>query len=235
MSIIAMFVFFIEAARMGRRDRVYPMALWMTALWWPHDGSYLLRFDKWFHGYHHWFMELFWFAIVVTFLAESTFAVQTVLYGRDELSPGRSMPVHALRVGGALACGVISWSLLKGAFADDLYLISFMGTLMWGGPSGSALLMRHPDGKGQSVLEWVAFTVMAVMYSIASIFLFGGGFFHSLWYVLICLVSIVWSSVHLVQIWRTSAAFSSSRKLDKYLRMRRKSESEASSVRPVPA
>ena len=24
---------------MGRRDRVYPMALWMTALWWPHDGS----------------------------------------------------------------------------------------------------------------------------------------------------------------------------------------------------
>jgi hypothetical protein len=31
-SILAMFVFFIEGARMGRRDRVYPMALWMTAL-----------------------------------------------------------------------------------------------------------------------------------------------------------------------------------------------------------
>jgi hypothetical protein len=33
LSIVAMFVFFIEGARMGRRDRVYPMALWMTALW----------------------------------------------------------------------------------------------------------------------------------------------------------------------------------------------------------
>jgi hypothetical protein len=26
-SIVAMFVFFVEAARMGRRDQVYPMAL----------------------------------------------------------------------------------------------------------------------------------------------------------------------------------------------------------------
>ncbi|WP_157121212.1 hypothetical protein [Nocardia miyunensis] len=213
-SIIAMFVFFIEAARMGRRDRVYPMALWMTALWWPHDGSYLLQFGKWFHQYHHWFMELFWFAIIVTFLSECVYAVQTVLYGRDELSPGQSMPMHALRVGGALAAGVISWALLKGAFADDLYLISFMGTLMWGGPSGSSLLMRHPDGRGQSVLEWIAFTVMAVMYSITSIFLFGGGFFHSVWYVLICVISIVWSAAHLRQVSRTAAPFSSWRRPD---------------------
>ena len=44
-STLAMFIFFIEGARMGRRDRVYPMALWMTALWWPHDGSYLLHFN----------------------------------------------------------------------------------------------------------------------------------------------------------------------------------------------
>src|ERR1700740_883488 len=63
LSIVAMFVFFIEGARLGHRDRVYPMALWMTALWWPHDGSYLLRFTDWFGGDHsHWFMQLFWFA-----------------------------------------------------------------------------------------------------------------------------------------------------------------------------
>jgi hypothetical protein len=35
LSIVVMFVFFIEGARMGQRDRVYPMALWMTALCWP--------------------------------------------------------------------------------------------------------------------------------------------------------------------------------------------------------
>ena len=90
LSILAMFVFFIEAARMGRRDRVYPMALWMTALWLPHDSSYLLHFDDWFSGpYDHWFMQLFWFAIVVTCVSEVVFAWQTIAYGRDELSPGR--------------------------------------------------------------------------------------------------------------------------------------------------
>jgi hypothetical protein len=117
LSIVAMFVFFIEAARMGRRDRVYPMALWMTALWWPHDGSYLLHADDWF--------------------AESVFFAQTVIYGREELSPGRSQTEHTVRMLGALAAGVISWALLKGALVDKLYLLSFMGTLC-------PLTSRHP-------------------------------------------------------------------------------------------
>lgn len=51
LSILAMFVFFIEGARMGKRDRVYPMALWMTALRGPHDGSYLLHLRDWFGGH----------------------------------------------------------------------------------------------------------------------------------------------------------------------------------------
>jgi hypothetical protein len=195
LSIVAMFFFFIEAARMGRRDRVYPMALWMTALWWPHDGSYLLHANDWFNRYHHWFMELFWFAIVVTFLAETVFFVQTIQFGRDELSPGRSQTEHALRVTGALAAGVISWALLKGALVDKLYLLSFMGTLLWGGPSSSALLGRRPDGRGQSQLEWIAFSVMTVAYSITSICFFGGGFFHSWEYVGICVAATIWSFV----------------------------------------
>jgi hypothetical protein len=196
LSIVAMFVFFIEGARMGRRDQVYPMALWMTALWWPHDGSYLLHFGDWFGGrYDHWFMQLFWFAIVVTFLAESVYAWQTVRYGRDELSPGRSQREHTARILGAMAAGVISWSLVKGAVEDDLYLLSFMATLLWGGPSASAMLGRRPDGRGQSLLEWVAYSAMAVLYSVTSIFFFGGGFFHSWPYVGLCVAACVWSFV----------------------------------------
>jgi len=195
LSILAMFVFFGEAARMGRRDHVYPMALWMTALWWPHDGSYLLHFDDWFNRYDHWFMQLFWLAIIVTFLAETVFFIQTVRYGREELSPGRSTREHGVRMVGALACGVISWSLVKGALQDDLYLLSFMATLLWGGPSSSALLGRRPEGRGQSVLEWAAFSVMTVCYSITSIGFFGGGFFHSWEYVGICIAATLWSFV----------------------------------------
>jgi hypothetical protein len=194
LSIVAMFVFFIEGARMGGRDRVYPMALWMTALWWPHDGSYLLHAGDWFGGrYDHWFMQLFWFAIIVTFLAECTFFGQTVRFAREELSPGCSQREHAIRMVGALAAGVVSWALLKGALRDPLYLLSFMGTLLWGCPSASALLGRRPDGRGQSVLARVGFAVMTVCYSIASIGFFGGGFFHSWEYVGICLASIMWS------------------------------------------
>lgn len=209
-SILAMFVFFIEGARMGRRDRVYPMALWMTALWWPHDGSYLLHFSDWFGGrYDHWFMQLFWFAIIVTFLAECTYAIQTIQYGREELSPGRSQREHGARIVGVMIAGTISWALVKGALQDDLYLLSFMGTLLWGGPSGSAMLGRRPDGRGQSLLEWIGYSVMAVCYSIASIGFFGGGFFHSWPYVGICLASCVWSFVLIANAKRAGVPFSS--------------------------
>jgi hypothetical protein len=200
LSIVAMFVFFIEAARAGARDRVVPMTLWMTVLWWPHDGSYLLHGDRWFGHYDHWFMELFWFAIIVTFAAESVFVAQTIHYGRDELSPGSSQRGHALRVLGVLLCGVVSWTLVKGALHDDLYLLSFMATLAWGPPSGSALLARRGSARGQTVREWIAFTVMTVLYSVTSIFFFGGGFFHSPAYVGICVVASAWSLVHLAQV-----------------------------------
>jgi hypothetical protein len=210
LSIVAMFVFFIEGARMGQRDRVYPMALWMTALWWPHDGTYLLHFRDWFGGDHnHWFMQLFWFAIIVTFLAESVFAWQTIKYGSDELSPGRSQREQAARILGAMAAGVISWALVKGALEDDLYLLSFMATLLWGGPSGSAMLGRRPNGRGQSLLEWIAYSAMAVLYSIASIFFFGGGFFHSWQYVGICVASCLWSFVIIADAKRAGVPFSS--------------------------
>lgn len=205
LSIVAMFVFFVEAVRAGRRDRAYPMALWMTALWWPHDGSYLLHVHRWFGHYHHWFMELFWFAIIVTFLAECVFVVQTIQYGRDEISPGRSQGVHALRVLGALAAGTISWTLLKGALSDDLYLLTFMATLLWGGPSGSALLGRRGSSAGQSITEWIAFTVMTMLYSITSICFFGGGFFHSWPYVGICVAASVWSIVNVLAVRRAPA------------------------------
>jgi hypothetical protein len=210
LSIVAMFVYFVEAARMGARDKAYPMALWMTVLWWPHDGSYLLHFQDWFGGSaDHWFMKLFWFAIVVTFLAESTFFVQTIRYARDELSPGLSQAQHTGRMFAGLVAGVVSWVIVKDAIADPLYLLTFMLTLLWGGPSGSALLGRRPDASGQSVLEWIGFTTMAVMYSITSIFFFGGGFFQQWPYVLLCVVSSAWSAVHLRQVWRSPAPLAS--------------------------
>jgi len=209
LSIVAMWVFFVEAARMSARDRVPPMALWMTVLWWPHDGNYLLRYDDWFVTYDHWFMQLFWFAIVVTFVSESVYVAQTVRYGRDELSPGQSQAMHTLRVLGALAAGVVSWSLLKGALDDPLFLLSFMGTLLWGLPSASALLARRRGPAGMSVLEYQAFSVMTICYSVASIGFFEDEFFHSAPYVGICVAACLWSVVVVRQLKAAGAPASS--------------------------
>jgi len=199
-SIVAMCVFFVEAARMSRRDRVAPMALWMTVLWWPHDGNYLVNVGDWFSRYDHWFMQLFWFAIIVTFVSESIYVVQTIKYGRDELSPGADRRTHTVRVLVALVAGVVSWALVKGALDDPLFLLSFMGTLLWGLPSSAALLARRKAPVGQSLLEWQAFSVMTICYSVASVGFFGGGFFHSLPYVGICGVASVWSVVNVFQL-----------------------------------
>ena len=210
-SILAMFVFFIEAIRSSRRDHVYSMALWMTALWFPHDWSYLFRFHDWFGGrYSHWFMQLFWVAIIVTAVSETTYAVQTIRYGRAQLSPQHSQHGHAMRILAVLAAGVISWSLLKGALDDHLYLLSFMATLMWGGPSGHAMLSRYPDGRGQVQSTWIAFSAMAVLYSITSICFFGGGFFHSWQYVGICVASCAWSFVLIADLRRIGVPLTAS-------------------------
>jgi hypothetical protein len=208
-SIVAMWVFFIEAARMSARDRVPPMALWMTVLWWPHDGNYLLSYGDWFTTYDHWFMQLFWFAIIVTFVSESVYVAQTIRYGRDELSPGQTQRAHTVRMLCALAAGVVSWSLLKGALDDPLFLLSFMGTLLWGLPSASALLARRRGPTGMSVLEYQAFSVMTICYSVASIGFFGDPFFRSAPYVGICLVACIWSLVVVHQLKAAGAASSS--------------------------
>ncbi len=209
-SIVAMWIFFVEAARMSLRDRVAPMALWMTVLWWPHDGNYLLNVDDWFGTYDHWFMQLFWFAIIVTFVSESIYFVQTIVYGRDELSPGQSQRVHTVRMLGALAAGVISWTLLKGALDDPLFLLSFMGTLLWGLPSASALLARRAGRPlGMSLLEYQAFAVMTFCYSIASIGFFEEDFFHSAPYVGICVAACAWSLVVVHQLKAAGAVTSS--------------------------
>jgi hypothetical protein len=101
-------------------------------------------------------------------------------------------------------CFIIVWAALRSAFGehlrsaaldDDLYLLSFMATLLWGGPSGNAMLGRRRDGLGQSLLEWIGYSVMAVCYSVVSIFFFGGGFFHSWPYIGICVAACVWSFV----------------------------------------
>jgi hypothetical protein len=87
--------------------------------------------------------------------------------------------------------------------------LSFMATLLWGAPSASAMLGRRRDGRGQSLLEWIGYNVMAVLYSIVSIFFFGGGFFHSWQYAGICVAACAWSFVILADAKRAGVPMTS--------------------------
>jgi hypothetical protein len=49
---------------------------------------------------------------------------------------------------------------------------------------------------------------MAVLYSVTSIFFFGGGFFHSWQYVGVCVASCVWSLVVIADAKRAGVPFS---------------------------
>ena len=210
LSIIAMFVFFIEAARMGRRDRVYPMALWMTALWWPHDGSYLLHFSDWFGGpYDHWFMQLFWFAIVVTFLAECIYAWQTIQYGRNELSPGRSQ---------RRACPSDTWR--DGRRRDQLGFgqrrarrrplpALLHSDVVVGRPGGQRDARAAPRRTGPVLARMDRLQRHgSLLFDRVDLF-FGGGFFHSWPYIGICMAACVWSFVIIADTMRAGVPLTS--------------------------
>jgi len=108
-ALLCNWYYFFECARLARRDRCMPMALWATTVFIGHDGSYLLMFRTWFHVYDHWFPKLFWVGLIVTFSFEVTFFVQTIRYGRAEIAPRLSQPQWIAYCAGALVTGVVFW------------------------------------------------------------------------------------------------------------------------------
>ena len=64
--------------------------MFCTAFWFAHDTSYVVRFNEWFGTYDHWFLKLFRFALVVTYLTEIVYIGQTIRYGGRELPGSRS-------------------------------------------------------------------------------------------------------------------------------------------------
>lgn len=159
-TVIGMTIWFAEAFRMGRRDKTYAFPIFCTAFWFAHDTSYVVRFDQWFTTYDHWFLELFWFALVGTTLMEVLYIRQTLRYGRGDLSLRLSQRAYIVVFVGALISGFVLWSMVKATFDDDLYLIAFGLTVAIFPPFGIALTLRRQSISGQSALMWVGYTIL---------------------------------------------------------------------------
>lgn len=170
-ALVFNYAYFGEAIRLGFRDRTYSVPASVTLLFLPHDVSYLLRYDQWFHVHDHWFPKLWWVGLVFTASIEGVFFYQLLRYGREEILPQLSQRAYVAVMFLALGVGSVAWLTVKQAIDDELYLFSFGWTLFWGAPLAISMMQRRRSQRGQSRWMWISYMLMAVFYWAATAFL----------------------------------------------------------------
>ncbi|KAA1421915.1 hypothetical protein F0U44_06515 [Nocardioides humilatus] len=181
LALLCNWYYFYECARLARRDRCAPMALWATTAFIGHDGSYLLNFDDWFSKYDHWFPQLFWVGLIVTFSFELVFFAQTVLFGRAEIAPGLTQPQWVAYCFGALATGITFWAVVRSYLDDSLYLMTFLVTFGMCAPATIAFMVRRGSRRGVGTGLLVSYLGIGVFYIALTTFVIGGAFAEPLW------------------------------------------------------
>jgi hypothetical protein len=176
--------FFITAIINGNRDRAFPFALLACTIWFAHDISYLLMFHTWFGTYHHWYLELFWAALIPTSTIEAIYIFQVWRFGKEELMPKSSQSAFNFYILAAVAAGMLGWFSVKSFLADPIYVYTFGCTGYLGVVTAIPRLLRRRDAAGQSVAMWVCFIFMQTGWFSTTALLFGPAFQTPLWFAL---------------------------------------------------
>ena len=177
LAMIFNYIWFVQAVRQGFKDQVYPIPMFSTLFWLCGDGTGVLRHDMYFVQYHHWYLELFWYALIFTVTFEIIFIVMTLKFGKKELTPRwRSQDFYLLFAGGAVIFG-LSWAYILTALPDDLNIIYFNLANM-AGPIAMAMLILRRGGStaGTSTAIWVNYTLMISCWYFAQYTYFGPEF-----------------------------------------------------------
>lgn len=197
LALIGNAIYYYEALRLGFRERIYAMPLSGLFFFIPHDMHYVLLWEKWFVEYDHWFLKLFWVALVFTALAAWVFLFQFLRYGQREWLPQVSRPmfVGLVLCGLLLSCGV--WLALKAVLQDELFLFAFGLTAFWCAPFGMALMLRRGSRKGQSVLMWSGFLAIPLFYWPATA-IYLGPYFQSPAWLALGAAAVIWGIANIV-------------------------------------
>jgi len=163
-SLVFNFIYFGAAIHNGFRDKVVSMPIGATMLFLSHDLLYLLMFDKWFHGYQHWFPMLFWVGLIITLCMECAFLHITIKFGRAEHAPQLTQSQYRNLVLAAAVGVFIAWLPLKYVLADELWLFTFGWTVWFCTPFVIPMMLRRNSSAGQSMLMWYSYIGMAVCY-----------------------------------------------------------------------
>jgi hypothetical protein len=167
------YAWFFAALRVARRDRAYSIAPFLTLFWLAGDSSFLWHFDRWFHTYKNWYVELFWVALIFTVLFELAFTVQLIQYGRQELLPRATQEQFTALVLAGVAVAIVWWSLMRHVLDDPLWIIYFDVANFVGPFFGASLLLRRGSQRGQSAMIWWCYAAMAACWYTAQTAWFG--------------------------------------------------------------
>ncbi len=189
LAMVFNYTFFAEAIRVGRRDRVFVFPLMVSTLWFAHDLSFVLRGFEWFGTYRHWYVELFFIALIPTTLFEMIFIRQVWLYGQDEILPRRSRRQFALFILGAELAGLVVWFATKEVLGDPIYAFTFGGVAALAPIFAIRRMIQRNDTKGQSPLLWLSFSAMLCCWY-AAVWLFFGPAVKTVPQVLLALLAI---------------------------------------------
>ena len=176
LAMIFNYIWFALAAIRGFRDRVFPVPIFSTLFWLCGDGTGVLRYGMYFHTYHHWYLELFWCALVFTVSFEILFIYMTLKFGREEFAPGMSKPNFALLIGAGAAIFVATWNYMLTFLHDDLNIIYFNLANMAGPIAYAGVLARRRSIAGTSSWVWIFYALMLVSWYFAQAMYFGPEF-----------------------------------------------------------
>lgn len=201
LAMIFNYIFFWAAARNAIRDRSPAFPLIVCTSWFAHDLSFVLNYNEWFNVYDHWYLKLFWVALIPTTLFEAYYTRQAWRFGREELYPSATQERWTSYVIGCVLVACIFWWGTKMLLDDPLYTWSFAAIGAFGPVYALARAVRRGDMAGQSALMWGAYALMTTIWFVCEYVVFGGAFRHPL-FVAIGVASVICSLI-LVQMCRT--------------------------------
>lgn len=189
--VVAVFVYWSQAVRIANRDQVYVIPFIGIAVFFWHDLTFVLSYDKWFNVYDHWWLKMWWYALVPCVIFESLFIYHFIKWGRKDWFQNLSQRQFAvLSLLATLGVGGF-WYLFKTAMDDELFFVTFAITAVWSVPFHTGVMARRQSRKGQSVAMEVAAIVMIICLSYA--FSFASDVFVSPTYLCFVAISIFWA------------------------------------------
>ena len=197
-------LFFIEGVRLGFRDRSYASSAICTLLFFAHDLSFVLEFQKWFFEYDFWVWRALWVNILISLLGECVFYFQMVRYGRHELLPGYSVAAVIALLALAQVGTCVAFFYVKAIIGDPLYLLTIPFTIFWLTPFAIRLTLQRRSRRGQSLLLNASY-VMMVLGLWPAWTLLGIDLFRTPLFFAIGAVTVLWSVLNGVVLLRQPA------------------------------